>query len=147
MQYAHATRFRDPNPLAIYRISRALSFIDLRKPSKDAPTCIALCSSPSNAFTLLAAKAILIPFARTSMTLSFSPTKDPSSQAHQSPETAAALLSPKEFFFQGGMALTVTAFISLPLNVFFNLILLTLTSYAQLHIPPTSMRTDDGATE
>jgi hypothetical protein len=130
MQYAHATRLRDPNPLAMDRISRALSFIDLRKPSKAAPTCIALCNSPSDALTLIAGKAILIPFARTSMTLSFSPTKDPFSQAHQSPETAAALPSHRDFFFQGGLALTVTASISLPPDVFFNLVLLTLTSYA-----------------
>ena len=71
MQYAHATRFRDPDPLAIDRISRALSFNDLRKPSNATPTCIGFCSSPSDAFTLIAAKAILISFAHTSMTLSF----------------------------------------------------------------------------
>jgi hypothetical protein len=81
------------------------------------------------------------------MTLSFSPTRDPSFQAHQSPETVAALLNQGEFFFQGGLALTVTSSISLPPDVFFNLDLLTLSSYAQLHILPTSMGTDDGATE
>ncbi len=75
------------------------------------------------------------------MTLSFSPTRDPSFQAHQSPETAAALLNHREFFFQGGLAR------SLPPDVFFSMVLLTITSYAQLHIPPTSMGTDDDATE
>ncbi len=52
-QYAHVTRFRDPNAETLDRISRALSFIDLRKPAK-----IALRSSPSDAFTLIASKAI-----------------------------------------------------------------------------------------
>jgi hypothetical protein len=81
------------------------------------------------------------------MTLSFSPTKDPSYQAHKSPKTAVALLNHRQFFFQGGLAFTVAASISLPPYVFFNLVLLTLSSYSQLHISPTSMGTNDGATD
>ena len=81
------------------------------------------------------------------MTLSFSPTKDPSYQAHQSHETTAALLNHRRLFFQGGLALMVTASISLPPDVFFNLVLLTLSCYSQLHIPPTSTGTYNGATD
>ena len=82
------------------------------------------------------------------MKLSFSPTKDPSYQAHQSFETTvAALLNHKQFCFQEGLVLAVTSSILLPPDVFFNLNLLTLSAYSQLRIPLTSMGTDDGATD
>jgi hypothetical protein len=54
-----------------------------------------------------------------------------------SPENNASMLNHKEFFFQGGLPLTISSTITL--------ILLTLTSYQQLQTPLTSMGSDDGA--
>ena len=63
------------------------------------------------------------------MLISFSPTKNPATRALMSPENNAYMLNHKEFFFQGGLPLTISSTITLPPDTFFNLILLTLTSY------------------
>ena len=47
-QYAHATRDRDLNAGKLNRISRALNFLKLRKPTLAASTCTALCKKPSD---------------------------------------------------------------------------------------------------
>jgi len=57
------------------------------------------------------------------------------------------MLNHKEFFFQGGLPLTIFCTTTLPPNTVFNLILLTFTSYQQLQTPPTSIGFDDGAAE
>jgi hypothetical protein len=144
-QYAHATRDRDLNAYKLDRISHALNFSELRKSSLPASSCTALCKNPSDAFTLISAKSILIPFTTTSMLISFSPTRNPATRALMSPESNASMLNHKEFFFQGGLPITITSTITLPPYTFFNLILLALTSYQQLQTPPTSMGSDDGA--
>jgi hypothetical protein len=74
-QYAHATRDRDLNADKLNRISRALNFPELRKPTLAAFACTALCKNPSDTFTLILAKFILIPLTHTSMIISFSPPK------------------------------------------------------------------------
>ena len=81
------------------------------------------------------------------MLLSFSPTKDPTARALMSPAIASAVLNHKEFFFQGGLPLCITSTIFLPTDTFFNLVLLTLTSFQQLSQAPTNMGSEDGATE
>jgi len=124
-----------------------MNFPELRKPTLAAFTCNALCKKPSNAFTLILAKSILIPLTHTSVLISFSPPKNPATRAIMSPENNASMLSHKELFFQGGLPLTISFTITLPPYTFFNLILLTLTSYQQLLTSPTSMGSDDGAAE
>jgi hypothetical protein len=74
-QYAHATRDKDLNADNLDRISRALNFPELRKPTLAAFTYTALCKNPTDAFTLISAKSILIPLTTTSMLISFSPKK------------------------------------------------------------------------
>jgi hypothetical protein len=145
-QYAHATSERDLNSNKLDRVARALSFPEIRKPSTTSSTITAFCKNASDAFTLIAIKNILIPQGDTSMLLSFSPTKDPTARALMSPAIASAVLNHKEFFFQGGLPICITSTIFLPTDTFFNLVLLTLTSYQQLSQASTNMGSEDGAT-
>jgi hypothetical protein len=62
-----------------------------------------------------------------------------------SAEEAAPQLNFREHFYQGGLSLQIKPTIRLPPDIHFMLLLLTLLSYKQNNIPPTSMGMDDGA--
>ena len=62
-----------------------------------------------------------------------------------SAEETAAQLNFREHFYQGGLSLQVKSTLRLPPDTLFRLLLLTLLSYQQNNIPPTSMGKDDGA--
>jgi hypothetical protein len=145
VQFTYATRNRDPDAHRLNELSRALNFPEIRKISTAAPTFLALCSTPSDAFTLIDAKSLLIPFARTSMLITFSPVKDIGAHSLMSAEEAATQLNFREHFYQGGLSLQVKSTIRLPPDTLFRLLLLTLLSYQQNNTPPTSMGLDDGA--
>jgi hypothetical protein len=90
VQFTYATRSRDPDAHRLNELSHALNFPEIRKISTTSPTFLALWSTPYDAFTLVDAKSLLIPFARTSMLITFSPNKDICAHALMSvAETAA----------------------------------------------------------
>jgi hypothetical protein len=145
VQFTYATRHRDPDVLRLTELSHALNFPEIRKISTTSPTFIALCSTPSDAFTLIDTKSLLIPFARTSLLITFSPIKDIGAHSLMTAEEVAAQLNFREHFYQGGLSIQIKATVRLPPDTLFQLLLLTLLSYQQNGIPPTSMGQDNGA--
>jgi len=74
IQFIHAMRNRDRNLDRLNCLSRAMNFAEIRKLSKSSTSCMALYTSPSDAFTFIDTGDILIPFARSSISFTFSPT-------------------------------------------------------------------------
>jgi len=145
IQFAHATRNRDPNPDRLNCLSRAINFSEIRKLSGSSTNCMALCTSPSDAFTLIATGNIIIPFARSSISVSFFSARDAAADSLITSEGVVAQLNFREHFYQGGLSLIARSPVSLPPDMFFRMVLLTLCYYKQIKGPPTSMGTDDGA--
>ena len=106
---------------------------------------MALYTSPSDAFTVIATGNILIPFARSSISLAFSSTRDAAANLLMAPEATIAQFNFREHFYQGGFSLIVRSPVILLPNMFFRVVLLTLCCYKHVKRPPTSMGADDGA--
>ena len=103
VQVTYATRNKDPDAHRLNELSHAFNFPEIRKTSITSPTFLALCSSPTDAFTLIDAKSLLIPFARTSMLITFSPVKDIGAhsqcqQRKQQPSSTSESTSTKEAY-------------------------------------------------
>ncbi len=90
VQFTYATRNIDPDAHILNELSHALNFPEIRKISITSPTFFALCSTPSDAFTLIDTKYLLIPFAKNSLLITFSPVKDIGAHSLMSAEEAAA---------------------------------------------------------
>jgi hypothetical protein len=89
-QFTHTTKKRDPDADKLDRFSHAFNFPQLRKRTTTAMTCTTICSTPLDAFILIDAKSLLIPFARTSMLITFSPTRYTRAHSLMTSEEAAA---------------------------------------------------------
>ncbi len=78
------------------------------------------------------------------MLITFSPVKDIGAHSLMSEEEASTQLNFREHFYQGGLSLQIKSTIRLPPDTLFRLLLLTLLSYQQNNLLPTSMGLDDG---
>ena len=127
-QFTHATKNKYLDDDRLDRFSNAFYVPELRKTTTSTPSCANICSTPSNPVILIDAISLLILFARTSMLITSSPTRDTDAHSLMTIEEAAAQLSYEDHFYQGGLSLVVKSPIRLPPDTFFRLILPSLLS-------------------
>jgi len=143
-QFTHVTGNIDPYANKLNDFSHAFNFPEIRKTAIVSPTCTNTCSTPSDAFTFIDAKSLIIPFASTYMFVTFSPTMGIGAHPLMTIEEATTQLNYKEHFYQGRLSLVGKSPIHLPPDTLFHLLLLALISYEQKapHSPPWALTTE-----
>jgi hypothetical protein len=87
-----------PEPNHLDRLSRAMNFAELCKLLDASINCIILCISLCDAFTLNVMSNVVIPFARSSISITFPPQRGAAANSRMSPEVAAVQLNFREDF-------------------------------------------------
>ncbi len=109
----------------------AFSFIEIRKKSLLTKFCTVLCDCVSDWDLLANCGGIVLPMTRMTLYLTFAPSADDTICTSLPKEIRLALKSHKNFFYQGGLVLSVASSISAPPAYTFQIALLTLLSLAQ----------------